>query len=154
MTAEQRAELTDRTVLLYDGHCGLCNGLVQFCAKRDPEGRMRYVPLQSEIGKELVAHYGETPDSLGSAALFLEALTERERFYHHSDAVAWAFGQLKRPWNWVGRLLRWIPRFLREPFYAFVARVRYAVFGRHLSCPVPSPELRARFVGVMDPGCA
>jgi len=154
MTAEQRSELTGRTVLLYDGHCGLCNRVVRFCAKRDPERRMRYVPLQSEAGRELLARYGETPESLGSAAIFLDAMTRRERFFHHSDAVAWALRQLRAPWSWAGRLLRWVPRFLREAGYAVVGRVRYAIFGRYPSCPVPAPEIRSRFVGVTDPGCA
>jgi predicted DCC family thiol-disulfide oxidoreductase YuxK len=153
MTAEQRAELAGRTVLLYDGHCGLCNRVVRFCAKRDPEQRLRYVPLQSETGKELLARYGETPESLESAAIFLDALTRRERFFHHSDAVAWALRMLRAPWNWVGRLVRWTPRFLREAVYAFIGRVRYAVFGHYATCPPPAPEIRARFVGVTEPGC-
>lgn len=153
MTAEQRSELAGRAVLLYDGHCGLCNRVVRFCAKRDPEQKIRYVPLQSETGKELLARYGETAESLKSAAIFLDALTRRERFFHHSDAVAWALRMLRAPWNWVGRLVRWTPRFLREAVYAFVGHVRYAVFGRYATCPVPSPEIRARFIGVTEPGC-
>jgi predicted DCC family thiol-disulfide oxidoreductase YuxK len=153
MTAEQRVELTGKAVLLYDGHCGLCNRVVRFCAKRDPMSRLRYVPLQSEIGKELLARYGETPESLGSAAIFLEAMTRRERFFHHSDAVAWALRMLRAPWNWVGSLVRWTPRFLREMGYAFVGRVRYAVFGRYSTCPDPEPEIRSRFVGVSEGGC-
>ena len=154
MTGEQRSELVGRAVLLYDGHCGLCNRVVRFCARRDPEQRLRYVPLQSETGKELLARYGETPESLGSAAIFLDALTRKERFFHHSDAVAWALRMLRTPWNWVGRLVRWTPRFLREPMYAFIGRVRYAIFGRYARCPMPSLEIRARFIGLTEPGCA
>ncbi|RZU41410.1 thiol-disulfide oxidoreductase DCC family protein [Edaphobacter modestus] len=153
MTAEQRAELTGRPVLLYDGHCGMCNGLVQFCAKRDFERRMRYVPLQSELGRELLTRYGETPESLESIAIFPEALTRQEQFFHHSDAVAWALRQLRAPWNWVGRMVRWTPRFLREAVYAGIGRIRYAVFGRYPVCPIPGPEIRAQFVGVTDAGC-
>jgi predicted DCC family thiol-disulfide oxidoreductase YuxK len=153
MTLEQRAELKGRAVLLYDGHCGLCNRVVRFCARRDPARRMRYVPLQSEAGRELLERYGETPESLESAAIFLNAMTREERFFHHSDAVAWALRQLKAPWNWVGRLVGWVPRFLREAGYAFVGRVRYAVFGRYPMCPLPAAEIRSRFVGLTDSGC-
>lgn len=154
MTTEQKAELAGRAVLLYDGHCGLCDRLVLFCARRDPEGRLRYVPLQSEAGRELLARHGETPEPLGSAALLLDALTPREQFFHHSDAIAWALLQLRSPWRWLGQLLRWTPRLVREPVYALVRRIRYAVFGRYPSCPIPSPEIRSRFVGVSDPGRA
>jgi predicted DCC family thiol-disulfide oxidoreductase YuxK len=152
ITAEQRSELTGRTVLLYDGHCGLCNRLVRFCAKRDRRGRMRYVPLQSEVGLQLLDRYRVTPESLGSAAILLDALTPQERFFHHSDAVAWALRQLSPPWSWLGWLLCRTPRFLREPAYVFIGRVRYAVFGRYSSCPLPAPEIRSRFLGVADPG--
>jgi predicted DCC family thiol-disulfide oxidoreductase YuxK len=153
MTAEERAELKGRAVLLYDGHCGLCNRVVRFCARRDPARRMRYVPLQSEVGREMLARYGETPESLESAAIFLHAMTREERFFHHSDAVAWALRQLRWPWSLVGRLVAWTPRFLREAVYAFVGRVRYAVFGRYAVCPMPGPEISSRFVGVSEPGC-
>jgi predicted DCC family thiol-disulfide oxidoreductase YuxK len=153
MTAEQRAELMGKTVLLYDGHCGLCNRVARFCAKRDPKRKMRYVPLQSEVGRELLARYGETPESLESAAIFLNAMTRRERFFSHSDAVAWALRQLKAPWNWLGRMVRWTPRFIREAVYALVGRIRYAIFGRYPFCPVPEGEIRSRFVGVTDAGC-
>src|SRR5437868_15403716 len=103
MTFGERSALEGRAVLLYDGHCGLCNFIVRFCARRDPASRMRYVPLESEVGRELLARYGQTAESLGSAAILLDALTLKERFYHHSDAVTWALRQLERPWNWLGR---------------------------------------------------
>src|SRR5580765_2997686 len=154
MTDHDRSVLEGRAVLLYDGHCGLCNFIVRFCARRDPAMRMRYVPLESEVARELLARYGETPESLGSAALFLNTLTRRERFFHHSDAVSFALRELEQPWNWFGRMVRWVPRLLRDTVYRFIGRVRYAIFGRYERCPVPSTEMRTRFVGVTDPGCA
>jgi predicted DCC family thiol-disulfide oxidoreductase YuxK len=150
MTAEERGVLEGRAVLLYDGHCRLCNFVVRFCAGRDPGSAMRYVPLQSEVGREMLARYGETPESLGSAAILLYALTPKERFYTHSDAVAWALRQLKAPWRWLGWMVRWVPRTLRERLYGFVARVRYRVFGRYSRCPVPGAQIRSRFVGVAE----
>src|ERR1700754_1465247 len=99
MTTEQKAKLMGRPVLLYDGHCGLCDRLVHFCAKHDRALRMRYVPLQSETGRELLARYGETPESLSSAGFLLNTLMGEERFFHRSDAVAGALRQLPLPWN-------------------------------------------------------
>lgn len=153
MTAEQKALVTGNVVLLYDGHCGLCNGMVRFCARRDRRRRIRYAPLQSEVGKELLGRHGETPESLGSMAIFLETMTAGERFFHHSDAVAGALRQLPAPWNWVGRIVGWTPRLVREAIYSGVARLRYAVFGRYPVCPLPSLEIRSRFVDVTDEGC-
>jgi predicted DCC family thiol-disulfide oxidoreductase YuxK len=150
MAIEQRAKLRGKTVLLYDGYCGLCNGMVRFCAKRDLEGKIWYVPLQSETGRRMLLRYGESPESLESVALFLDAMTRSERFFHHSDAVAYALRQLRAPWNWVGSVLRWTPRFVRELAYKLVGRVRYAIFGRYPRCPLPDAAIRSRFVGLQD----
>ncbi|HRP80741.1 MAG TPA: DCC1-like thiol-disulfide oxidoreductase family protein, partial [Flavobacteriales bacterium] len=35
-------------LLLFDGVCNLCNGLVQFIARRDRRNRFRFIPLQSD----------------------------------------------------------------------------------------------------------
>jgi predicted DCC family thiol-disulfide oxidoreductase YuxK len=39
-----------------------------------------------------------------------------------------------------------VPRPLRDLVYDWVARHRYAWFGKRESCMVPTPELRARFL--------
>ena len=66
----------DHPVLLFDGVCNLCNGVVQRIIPRDPEGRIRFAPLQSETGKALLAGHGLPPGDLDSAVL-----VERYRFY-------------------------------------------------------------------------
>jgi len=44
-------------------------------------------------------------------------------------------------------LLLWVPSFMRDPFYEWVARNRYRWFGRKDSCPLPDPALADRFIG-------
>ena len=39
-----------------------------------------------------------------------------------------------------------IPRSLRDAAYNLLARVRYRLFGRFDTCPLPPPEVRARFL--------
>ncbi len=38
-------------VLLFDGVCNLCNGLVQFVIKRDPLAKFRFGALQAKPGR-------------------------------------------------------------------------------------------------------
>ncbi|RZL12977.1 MAG: DUF393 domain-containing protein, partial [Hymenobacter sp.] len=45
-------------VLLFDGVCNLCNGLVQFIIRHDPQARLRFAALQSEAGCALLAANG------------------------------------------------------------------------------------------------
>ncbi|PRC49814.1 thiol-disulfide oxidoreductase, partial [Mycobacterium sp. ITM-2017-0098] len=39
-----------------------------------------------------------------------------------------------------------IPAPLRDRLYDGFARVRYRIFGTHDTCPIPAPEVRARFL--------
>ena len=149
MTDAERSAIEGRALLLYDGVCALCNGVVKFLMKRDRRDRFRYAPLQSELGREMLARFGilELPDGV---ILIVNALTAEERLYQRSDAVAWCLRLLGGPWRGVEGALRLIPRWLREWGYGVVARFRYRVFGRYDACPVPTPEERGRLLGVYE----
>ena len=149
MTDAERSAIEGRALLLYDGVCALCNGVVKFLMKRDQRDRFRYAPLQSELGREMLARFGilELPDGV---ILIVNALTAEERLYQRSDAVAGCLRLLDGPWRGVERALRLIPRWLREWGYGVVARFRYRVFGRYDACPVPTPEERGRLLGVYE----
>ena len=143
MTEAERAKIVRRPVLLYDGVCALCNGLVRFLLKRDRPGVFRFAPLQSELAGELMG--GDEP--MNGVVLVTDALAPGQRVYRRSDAVAEALRLLGGGWRGVGSVLAMVPRVLREAGYRVVARVRYRVFGRYAVCPMPSAEERERFVG-------
>ena len=42
-------------IVLFDGHCTLCSGAVNFLIDRDPHGRLQFAALQSETGRRLLA---------------------------------------------------------------------------------------------------
>jgi predicted DCC family thiol-disulfide oxidoreductase YuxK len=147
MTESQRSEIEGRALVLYDGVCALCNGLVRRLLKQDRLARFRYTPLQSLLGQEILGRFGHhaAPDGV---ALVTDALTPGERLYQRSDAVAMALQLLPSPWPLPGRVLALLPRFLRELGYGLVARVRYRLFGRYATCPIPPPELKSRILDV------
>jgi len=149
MTEAERNAIDGRALLLYDGVCALCNGAVKFMMKRDRLDRFRYAPLQSELGREVLARFDirSFPDGV---VLVADALTTAERIYHRSDAVAEALRQLGAPWKQMGTALNLLPRPLREWGYGVLARYRYRLFGRYDTCPVPSPEQRSRLLGVYE----
>ena len=51
-------ESASNPVVLYDGVCGLCNGLNQFLLKRDRHDRFRFASLQSEFAAALLKRHG------------------------------------------------------------------------------------------------
>jgi predicted DCC family thiol-disulfide oxidoreductase YuxK len=149
MTPAERTAIEDRALLLYDGVCALCNGSVSFLLKHDRHDQLRYAPLQSALGREMLARAGIylIPDGV---VLITNALTPAERVYRRSDAAAAALELLRPPWSPLGRLLRLVPRPLRELGYRIVARLRYRLFGRYDTCPIPPPAQRARLLGVYE----
>ena len=139
-----------RALLLYDGVCALCHGLVKFLMKRDRGDRFRYAPLQSGLGREMLGRFGikGIPDGV---VLVTDVFRAGERVYQRSDAVAASLGGC-----WMDRGRRWAGCYCWRRGgcgswgYGVVARVRYRVFGRYDTCPVPLPEERDRLLGVYE----
>jgi predicted DCC family thiol-disulfide oxidoreductase YuxK len=152
MTEVERNAIQGRALLLYDGVCALCNGVVQFLMKHDRLDRFRYAPLQSSLGRELLVRFDihSFPDGV---MLLTDALTPAEHLYQRSDAVAAALQRISTPsgmWRLAGMVLGLVPRPLRDWGYGVVARFRYRLFGRYDTCPIPPPEQRGRLLGVYE----
>ena len=134
-------------VMLYDGVCGFCNGAVQTILRHDRRGTMRFAALQSDYGRAALARHPELAgvDSL----IFLAASPETggERAFVRSEAGLRVASYLGGAWKifLIGRLL---PRGVRDYLYDLFARHRYRLFGRHDTCLLPPPEVRARFIDV------
>jgi predicted DCC family thiol-disulfide oxidoreductase YuxK len=73
------------------------------------------------------------------------AATGTEDVYVRSAGALEVARYLGGAWN-LARVLSIVPRFIRDSGYDAFARIRYRVFGRHDSCPIPRPEQRARFI--------
>jgi predicted DCC family thiol-disulfide oxidoreductase YuxK len=127
-------------IVLYDGDCGLCQAAVRLVLDRDREGHLRFARQSSEIGRRLLAAHGVSR-ALGRTLVLLED----GRAYLRSDAALKIAGYLAGPLRWV-KVLRTVPRPLRDLAYDVVAFGRRALAGPPADCPLPTPELRRRFL--------
>jgi predicted DCC family thiol-disulfide oxidoreductase YuxK len=130
-------------VLLYDGVCGFCNRSVQTIIRHDRRREMRFAALQSQYGKAVVARHPELQnvDSL----VLVEKADGAERVFTHSAGALRVAAYLGGWWKlFLAAYI--IPRPVRDFFYNLFARYRYRLFGKYDSCPIPSPEVRSRFV--------
>ncbi|MCU1319626.1 MAG: hypothetical protein JWP98_1144 [Edaphobacter sp.] len=143
MTEAERTQIAGHPLLLYDGVCVLCNGVVRFLLRRDKAANLRFISLDSPLGREILPH----PSPKEGVVLITNALTPIKRIYHRSDAIAQALQLLGGPWSPLGKALALTPRPLRESGYTIVARLRYRLFGRYRTCPLPTPEQRGRILG-------
>ena len=128
-------------ILLFDGVCNLCNGVVQFVIRHDPAGRFRFAALQSEAGQALLKQF-----SLPTSQFDSFVYVKDGQFYTESTAALLVARDLGGAWSLLWGLIV-VPRFLRDAVYRLVARNRYRVFGKQDACMIPTPELRARFLG-------
>jgi predicted DCC family thiol-disulfide oxidoreductase YuxK len=131
-------------IVLFDGVCAFCNGAVGWLMRRDPDGRLRFAPLQGETAARLRARHPEIPADLDTI-VFVETVAGRERVSLRSEAVLRACAAIAGAPRWM-RWLALVPRPLADLGYWLFARVRYRVFGRLDACRVPLPGERSRIL--------
>jgi predicted DCC family thiol-disulfide oxidoreductase YuxK len=128
---------SDDDVILYDGVCVFCSRWVRFVAARDVDRKFRFTAIQSGYGARLARAFGIDPNDPDTNAVVHGGVA-----YFKSDAVLTVLSDLPG-WGWV-RMLRAVPKPLRDAVYSLVARNRYRIFGKYEACFVPDAEMRGR----------
>ena len=128
------------SILLFDGHCNLCNAWVQYVVKRDSSSTIRFASLQSGAGRRLLEEHKIDVNYIDSLVLF-----EEGRFSVSSNAALRTLSYFD---GWERHLvfLSVVPGSLRDLVYRFIAKNRYKWFGRREQCMVPTAELSKRFL--------
>jgi predicted DCC family thiol-disulfide oxidoreductase YuxK len=142
-------DIGDRLLVVFDGHCGFCNGFVRWLLRRDRRDRLRFAASSSVAIAPLLARHADLLDAggvPGTVLVFRNPLEPEEQVLIRFAATLALFGELPRPWPAVAAALGWIPNFLSDPMYRLVARWRYRIWGRLESCSIPSAEERERFL--------
>ncbi len=138
-------------LILFDGVCGLCNKFVQHVLKGDPtveggsKGHFVFASLQSNLAKEVLARHGKDSVSLKSVYLIKNLDSDNEKLYCKSEAALRVMAELS-DWTKNLKFFLFVPTPLRDIGYDLVATVRYQIFGKHDSCPLPDPKDRDRFL--------
>jgi predicted DCC family thiol-disulfide oxidoreductase YuxK len=129
-----------RPIVLYDGTCGLCARSVRWILHHERDRELSFAPLQGATAEALRARYPNIPTSVDTVVY-----VDGERAHLRSKAFLYLARHLTRPWRWM-YAVRWLPGFVLDLGYRFVAAIRYKVWGRVDACELPSPEHRARFL--------
>ncbi len=131
----------NKKIILFDGVCNLCNGVIQFVIKRDKKDTFRYAALQSEIGAQLIAERAIDTTKVDSIILIEPGVA----YFTKSDAALEISKSFGGGWKLLG-IFTWIPKSFRDVVYDLIARNRYKLFGRKDACMIPTPELQAKFL--------
>ena len=127
-------------IVVYDAHCLLCSGSIQFLLRHDRQGVLRFASMQGKTGRHLLAQAGVNPNDVDTVLFVRDGHAWRE-----SAAVLRILHVLGWPWRlaWIGW---WIPVPLRDALHRCFARNRYRWFGRSDSCILPPPGAAQRFL--------
>ena len=131
---------TDQPIIIFDGVCNLCEFSVRFIVKNDRHARFRFVSAQSEKGKDLQRSCGV--DTLQDGTVIL---LEEDQVHIKSDAALHIAKNLDGVWRFL-YILRFIPKPVREYFYAIISKNRYRWFGKRDECLLPDEHLKQRFL--------
>jgi predicted DCC family thiol-disulfide oxidoreductase YuxK len=131
--------MVDKSLLLFDGECNVCNATVLFVVDRDPNERFQFASLQSDLGRSKLREHG-LPFDLNTVVL-----VEGGRAFVRSDAALRVARRLRWPWPLFFALMV-VPRVMRDTLYSWFAGHRYAWFGKADQCRLPTPELRRRML--------
>jgi predicted DCC family thiol-disulfide oxidoreductase YuxK len=127
----------DDDVILYDGVCVFCSRWVRFVAARDKARRFRFTAIQSGYGTRLAQAFGINPEDPDT-----NAVVHGGEVFLKSDAALTVLSALPG-WRWV-RVLRLVPKPLRDAVYNLVARNRYRIFGKYETCFLGDAGFRDR----------
>ncbi|BBY60934.1 thiol-disulfide oxidoreductase DCC family protein [Mycolicibacterium sarraceniae] len=131
-------------VLLYDGACGVCNHAVQAILRSDREGSLRFAALDSDFARGTTSRHPELV-GLDSAVYVRNPGQGNEAVYVRSAALLQIAAYLGGWWRLTLAAYA-IPAPVRDWLYERFAAVRYRIGGRHDTCPIPTPDVRGRFL--------
>ena len=124
------------TIVFFDANCLLCSRFVRILLKYDKQ-KFYYSGFQSDIAKKLLPeHLRLEPETI--------VLYEDEELSFKSKAIFKIISQLQFPWPVLG-IFKILPASLSDMIYNWLARNRFAWFGRSRNCFLPASEQKSRF---------
>ncbi len=129
----------DTILVAFDGDCLMCSGGIRFLAERDRRRRLRFVKLQSPLGRDMERRAGAD----GLSTMLVDpggpVMTK-------SSGALLLLRELGGGWGLLARLAGLIPRVLRDAAYDFIAVRRHRLSGGKQSCGLPSDAVRERLL--------
>ena len=127
-------------IILFDGICNFCNRTINIILKYDKDAYFQFAASQSNAGINILQQF--KLDQKASASVIL---IDNEKVYTKTDAVIQIAKHLSG-WPKLFRLLKFIPKPIRDFGYDLIAKNRYTLFGKKASCMIPDASIRHRFL--------
>jgi predicted DCC family thiol-disulfide oxidoreductase YuxK len=129
-----------QSVILFDGVCNFCNRSINLILNYDKLEYFRFAASQSTAGIKLLHQFDL--DQKASASVIL---IDNGTIFTKTDAVIQIATHLSG-WPKTLRLLKFIPKPVRDFGYDLIANNRYTFFGKKDNCMIPDVSIRNRFL--------
>mmetsp|Transcript_374 Transcript_374/g.373 ORF Transcript_374/g.373 Transcript_374/m.373 type:complete len:197 (+) Transcript_374:138-728(+) len=127
---EHEPSIPSSHIVVYDGVCNLCLGVMEVLKKIDVNNKLTYLPFQSQTAKSILKILGMDTNQMKSI-LFIRSFNE---YYSKSQAILRILEDLGLPFPIVIALSYIIPQRSGDLIYDIVARYRYNIFGKKEDC--------------------
>ncbi|MFY8325374.1 thiol-disulfide oxidoreductase DCC family protein [Pseudoalteromonas sp. ZZD1] len=129
-----------KNIILFDGQCKLCNAWSNFIIKHDKNLHFKLCSVQSDKGQAILNYFNYPTDNVKSM-LYIE----QDKYFSQSDAVLEVISQLGWPWRAI-KIIRLIPKRLRDWMYDRIAINRYRLFGKYDYCRIPESRYEQHYL--------
>ena len=126
-------------VILFDGVCNLCTHTVSFLIKYDKNNNLKLAACQTNAGENIIRQYNLMDES--ESVVFIK----NGIVFYKSDAIIEIAKQIKG-WPHIFKYTSFLPKFLRDGMYNLIAKNRYSLFGKKVTCMLPTNENQKRFL--------
>ncbi len=132
----------NHAVILFDGHCNLCNKWVKRVIRYDSKKLFKFATLQNETILDSVSFKKyDINSNLKSIVLI-----NKSGIHYRSTAVLKILKDLDGLWPIAYYIFIWIPPILRNAVYNLISKRRYTWFGKRNTCMIPPAEESDRFL--------
>lgn len=128
-------------VLFFDGECAFCAASVRRTARLDRHQRVKFAPLQGKFAAQM-----KLTDHAQLRGGTMVLLRESDgKMFTRSDALLELARALGGWWRGLC-LLKWVPRWLRDGIYQWIADHRRRFLKRGDFCEIPDPAVQRRLL--------
>ena len=130
----------NKSVILFDGYCNLCNSQVNSILRFDSKKFFYFSNLDSLFSKKVIKE--NKVESLEGKTIIL---------YHNNKIIIKSNAAIKIAYLLGGFfkifiIFKILPNFIRDGIYDVISRNRYRWFGKSDSCYIPQKEILDRFI--------
>ena len=129
--------LKNNEVIIYDGICVLCNKYIKWVLDKDKENLFLISNLQSKFTEEKFPELRK----IDSVAV----IKKNGEIVQKSKAVNHILKSINRL-ILLRTILNILPLSISNFFYDIIAKIRYKIFGKYDSCPLPDQQYKSRFL--------